>query len=329
MKAPAFWFRPEPGVAAQVLTPTAAVVGWAARWRHRRTVPQRAPVPVLCIGNLTVGGTGKTPLVMRVVAALKGLGCRPHVLTRGYRGRLSGPVQVDPDRHGVHDVGDEPLLLARQAPTWVSRNRVAGAERAVTDGANAIVMDDGFQNPALAKDLAFLVIDGATGFGNGRLLPAGPLREAVDDGVARAHAIVIVGPDRHALTARFHARLPVLTADFVPDTVVAAALTGVRVVAFAGIGRPGKFFDTCVRLGAQVVLAVGFADHHVYTPDEVMMLVDRAAAAGARLVTTEKDFVRLPLDARMMVTALPVRLAVTPTARFEALMRDVVGFHGA
>jgi tetraacyldisaccharide 4'-kinase len=270
--------------------------------------PFRAPVPVICVGNLVSGGAGKTPTAVTVARHLRQKGWTPHFLSRGYGGRQAGPLKVDPARHGPEDVGDEPLILARHATAWISRDRVAGAKAAVGDGAQVIVMDDGFQNPSVAKDLSLLVIDGVYGFGNARILPAGPLREPILRGLARAGAAVLIGEDRHGLgpSLKRHG-LAVLAADIEPQ-LEALTLEGQPVFAFAGIGRPEKFFETLERLGAQVVETRGFADHHRYRPLEIMSMVEGASALGARLVTTEKDWVRLPEEARDM--ALPVRISL-------------------
>ncbi len=322
MKAPGFWTRP-PGLAAALLSPVAAV--WAAVGRSRlRRQGWRAPVPVVCVGNLTAGGTGKTPVVLDILDRLAAGGVAAHALSRGHGGRMRGPVRVDARIHTPVDVGDEPLLLAQAAPTWIARDRAAGARAAVESGAAAIVMDDGFQNPGLAKDLSLLVVDGATGFGNGRVMPAGPLREPVADGLARARGVVIVGPDRIGVGARLAGRLPVLAARLEPDPAVAAGLAGQRVLAFAGIGRPGKLFDTLRDLGAEVVEAVPFPDHHLYTPAEFDRLLSRATVRDARLVTTAKDAIRLPARLRAHVTVLPVRLAWDDPAAIDALLRSVI-----
>ncbi|ALG69756.1 tetraacyldisaccharide 4'-kinase [Azospirillum thiophilum] len=310
MKTPAFWYRP-PGLASALLAPLGALYGLAGRRRIAGTVPRRVGAPVVCVGNLVAGGAGKTPVGLALIAALRDRGVRVHALTRGHGGRQAGPLPVEPARHTPADVGDEALLLAEAAPCWVARDRVAGAERAVAAGAGIIVMDDGFQNPALHKDLALIVADGAVGFGNGRLVPAGPLRERVADGLARADALVILGEDRHGLAALAGGR-PVLHGRLEPDPQAAAGLAGHEVLAFAGIGRPEKFFATLEALGARVVERVSFADHHPYRPAEVAALIDRAAALGALPVTTAKDAVRLPPDLRGQVRVLPVSVRWAP-----------------
>ncbi len=319
MRAPAFWYRP-PGVSAALLTPAAAAYGAIARRRWRGTAPLRAPIPVLCVGNLVAGGAGKTPVALAVLAHLAGRGVAAHALTRGYGGRLAGPVQVDLAVHDAGDVGDEALLLAAVAPTWVARYRPAGAAAAADSGAGAVVMDDGFQNPSLAKDLSILVVDGGTGFGNGRLLPAGPLREPVPAGLARAQAVVVLGTDKVGVTAQLTGQgLPVLTGHLAPVPGL-SWLRGGRVVAFAGIGRPGKFFDMLVASGADLAATRGFPDHHRFSADDVIRLLDMAAAHGATLVTTAKDYARLAPEQREMVRPVPVRIAWDEPEAFAALI---------
>jgi tetraacyldisaccharide 4'-kinase len=325
MKTPGFWYRPEATPAAWLLTPAGLLYDAASRLRRSLVEPQRAPVPVACIGNLVAGGAGKTPVALALGRRLGEIGIAVHFLSRGHGGSLAGPVRVDPERHSAAEVGDEPLLLARAAPAWVSRDRPAGARAAAAAGAGLILMDDGFQNPSLAKDLSLLVVDGGSGFGNGRILPAGPLRERPEDGLKRADAVVVMGPDRAGIGALAAGHgLPALGARLVPDASDAARLRGRKVLAFAGIGRPEKVFATLAELGAEIAGAVPFPDHHTYTPDEIMRLVETAQERQAVLVTTEKDLVRLPPDARPMVEALRVDLAWDDPARVDAVLEPLV-----
>ncbi|MBP2307927.1 tetraacyldisaccharide 4'-kinase [Azospirillum melinis] len=321
MKTPAFWYRP-PGLASTLLAPLGALYGLAGRRRIAGTVPRKVGVPVVCVGNLVAGGAGKTPVGLALIAALQVRGVAVHALTRGHGGREAGPLAVDPGCHTAADVGDEALLLAGATPCWVARDRLAGAERAVAAGAEAIVMDDGFQNPALHKDLSLIVADGAVGFGNGRLVPAGPLRERVAEGLARADALVILGEDRHGLAVLAGGR-PVLAARLEPDPEAAARLAGRDVLAFAGIGRPEKFFATLEALGARIAERVPFADHHPYRPAEVVALIDRAATLGALPVTTAKDAVRLPPELRAKIAVLPVSVRWADESALAALLTHV------
>ena len=309
MRTPAFWYRPA-GVAAWALAPVGALYGMAGRVRMARGTPYKAGVPVLCVGNLVAGGAGKTPACIAVGDALRARGVAAQFLTRGHGGRERGPLAVDLARHGAEDVGDEALLLAAHGECWVARDRAEGARAAQAAGAKAIVMDDGFQNPGLAKDLSLIVVDGAVGFGNGRLVPAGPLREPVARGLARADAVVVMGEDRAGVEMLVGGiswgALPVLHARLEPAES-ARDLAGRAVLAFAGIGRPEKFFATLESLGARFVERVGFADHHPYRPEEIMALVERAAGLGAVPVTTAKDAARLPESLRALVRVVPVR----------------------
>ena len=305
MRAPDFWTRA--GLPAALLSPAAALYALGRHLHGARARPVNAPVPVICVGNLTVGGSGKTPVALSIAAHLQARGSEVHFLTRGHRGRLRGPVSVDPGRHSAREVGDEALLLARAARTWVARDRARGALEAAAAGADAIVMDDGFQNPSLVKDLSILVVDGGYGFGNGRLLPAGPLREDLARGLARAQAVVFIEDPvaRNVMPMPRDADPPWFAARLVPGRE-AMRLAGRKVVAFAGIGRPQKFFDTLRAIGARVVMAKAYPDHHAYDTDEIMRLVEIASESGATPVTTEKDRVRLPPEAHGMVEAVPV-----------------------
>ncbi len=265
MREPAFWWR-EPSLASALLAPLAAAYGAVAQARLERR-GRRAGVPVVCIGNLTVGGAGKTPTALAVARMLAAAGERPVFLSRGYGGALVGPVVVDPSRHRAREVGDEPLLLARAAPTIVARNRVMGAGFAA--GASVIVMDDGFHNPSLAKDFSVLVVDARRGIGNGQVIPAGPLRAPVDAQLTRAQALVVVGASSRALAIAETARtrnIPILQAYLRADTGFIAELAGRRVLAFAGIGDPEKFFATLAEAGIAPAGTRSFPDHHRYTP---------------------------------------------------------------
>jgi tetraacyldisaccharide 4'-kinase len=290
-RPPAFWQTG--GLPARLLMPLACLYAQAARWRWRRETPQDCGVPVICVGNLTAGGQGKTPVVLSLAELLYGLGRMPAVLSRGYGGRLQGPMRVDPARHTAADVGDEPLLLARHLPAYICPDRRLSAAVAQAHGADVLLMDDGFQNPGLQKTLSLIVVDGATGFGNGRVMPAGPLREPLEDGFARADAVVLLGEDRTGLVGRLPHRLPLLRAEAVAGPLPQAA-QGRPLLAFAGIGRPQKFYESLAVLGAAPVETADFPDHHAYGAADLDRLRARAAALGAVLITTAKDAVRLP-----------------------------------
>jgi tetraacyldisaccharide 4'-kinase len=326
MRDPAFWWRPA-GMAAGLLSPLGAVYGAVAGARMAQA-GRDAGVPVVCIGNLTLGGAGKTPAAILAAKILAAALRNPFVLSRGYGGALAGPVRVDPDRHRAADVGDEPLLLARSAPTMVARDRVAGAAAARAAGAGSIVMDDGFQSPNLRKDLSILVVDGRRGVGNALVFPAGPLRAPLDAQLRCAGAVLVIGPgaagDAVETVARaqglrvFHGRLQ-------PDAAALAALRAKPVLAFAGIGDPEKFFATLVEAGVDVRARVSFPDHHRFSRSDVAGLIERATRDGLLLFTTEKDMARLSGDAdaaalAATARALPVRLAVTEASEFQDLI---------
>ena len=324
MRAPAFWTAERGGVAAAALTPLSWLYRLGAWSRAALARPSRAERPVICVGNFTVGGAGKTPTVLALAALLAKEGICSHILTRGYGGSERGPLRVDPARHGADAVGDEALLLARAAPTWLCRDRRSGAAAAASAGADLLLMDDGMQTPGLTKDFCIAVVDGGAGFGNGRLLPAGPLREPLACGLSRAHALILVGVDREgALAALGPHSLPVIEASLVPGDEV-RALRARPVVAFAGIGRPEKFFETLAESGCNVIARYAFADHHRYKPKEIAAIVDYAKERDAVPVTTEKDHVRLPPDARAAVRTLSVTLAWHDPAALGSLLAPLV-----
>ncbi len=327
MREPAFWWR-EPGLAARLLTPLGALYGVVAARRMRR--PGKAvAVPVICIGNLTAGGAGKTPTAIAAAHLLRDLGANPAFLTRGYGGRLAGPVVVAPT-HTAVDVGDEPLLLARVAPTVVARDRVAGAAVAIDmEEADVIIMDDGFQNPSLAKTVSILVVDGRRGFGNGRVIPAGPLRAPVPEQLALAQVLLVIGEPNAEIWSLMDAartgRCLVLTGRLVPDTAAVAALAGARVLAFAGIADPDKFFTTLRQAGIAVAGTKRFADHHPFGAREAADLVAEAERSGLTLVTTEKDQARMVGDPALAALAARARtLPVTVEIEKASDLRDLL-----
>jgi tetraacyldisaccharide 4'-kinase len=328
MREPAFWWRPRTGA---LLTPLSALYGAVAALRMRSR-GSRAGLPVICLGNLTVGGAGKTPAALAVAQFLHAAHERPFFLTRGYGGRLPGPVRVNPDLHRAADIGDEPTLLSRHAPTIVSRDRVAGAKFARFTGASVIVMDDGFQNPSLVKDLSILLVDGRRGIGNAHMIPAGPVRAPLRLQLNRAQALIVIGPpdaagavidraNRRGMSI-FHGRLE-------PDRAVLAAIGRRKVLAFAGIADPEKFFTTLTAGGIEIGERAAFPDHHRFSTVQAQDLMARAQAKNLMLVTTEKDYMRLsgePGLERLAVrsSALPVRLVIEEEDQLRQMVLSVV-----
>jgi tetraacyldisaccharide 4'-kinase len=320
MRAPEFWRAP-PGLVAGLLAPAAIVFDTAGRLRRAVARPYRAPVPVVCVGNLVAGGAGKTPVALSLAASLAARGAQPHVLVRGYRGRLTGPLRVDPARHDAEAVGDEALLVAARVPCWIGHDRADAARAAAKAGAGMLLLDDGFQNPSVAKDLSLLVIDAAYGIGNGRVMPAGPLRERADAGLARADAIVLLDcPGEPALPMM--ADKPMLRASLAP--IAGERFAGKRVFAFAGIGRPEKFFATLRALHAELVGARAFADHHFFRTDEIAKLRGDSERSGALLVTTAKDIVRLPVAMRANIDVLEVDIRWEDPEQLAGLVAPIV-----
>jgi tetraacyldisaccharide 4'-kinase len=300
------------------LSPAAAVYA-AVTARRMRRQGWTAPVPVICCGNATAGGSGKTTVALDLGQRLANRGVGVHFLLRGYGGHLKGPVRVDPRAHDSQAVGDEALLLAAERPAWISADRAAGARAAVAGGAQCLVMDDGLQNPTLEKDLSLLIIDGTYGFGNGRIIPAGPLREMPEAAAARCRAAVLIGEDECGALARLPPRLPVLRAKLVPGPE-AALLAGQPVYAFCGIGNPRKFFATLQEAGAVLAGRMPFADHYPFDEGDMQELLAEAERLRAIPVTTRKDFVRIPAAFRSRVTVVTIRLEWEEPARIEGLL---------
>jgi tetraacyldisaccharide 4'-kinase len=329
MRDPAFWWA-ERSTAAALLAPLGACYGIVAA-RLMARPGRKAPVPVICVGNFTVGGAGKTPTAIAIARFLLGSGRCPFFLSRGYGGRVTGPVRVEHQR--AIEVGDEPLLLGRVAPTIVARNRLVGALAAAEGGADAIVMDDGLQNPSVDKDLAIAVVDGRRGIGNGRIFPAGPLRAPLEAQLDHIDAVLLVGSaDRaaeRAIDAAQRRELPVFHGELRPAPAAVAALAGKRTLAFAGIADPDKFFATLEAHGIPVAVRKPFPDHHRYAPDEMAVLVACAQRDGLKLVTTEKDMARMngdpaAIDLIGRSAVLPVTLTFTDAAAVQAMLRKAI-----
>lgn len=331
LNAPGFWYdtrEQKNKLLARALAPVGRLYGWLVQKRFEFYYPVPLAKPVICVGNLVTGGAGKTPVVQSLIPLMQQAGFNPHILTRGYGGEEEGPLQVSPDRDTHTDVGDEALVLVEKAPTWVAKSRALGAQAAIDTGADLIIMDDGFQNPSIHKDIALLVIDGQSGFGNGNIFPAGPLRESVADGVSRAHAVIIVGEDKAGVEAevkRHSAAMPVFHAIIKHDIAGNPELFGKPVFAFAGIGRPEKFRDTLIAAGAMLEGWGSFPDHFNYMDEDLRELVAAADARNAMIVTTVKDHVRLPPALKSRVQKFRVHLEWKDEAGIVALLTGILG----
>ena len=321
MKTPGFWS--ERSWISTLLIPFSILYEMVSVLSRAKIRPVAFPVPIICIGNLTAGGAGKTPVALYVGNRLKAKNIDAFFLSRGYGGKLEGPVLVNPDKHTAKDVGDEPLLLAQTLPTVVAKDRVGGVNYAITKGAKVIIMDDGFQNRSVVKNLSLLVVDGLRGFGNGRLIPAGPLRERPEDGFKRAHAIIVMNrttvlpklPDnRPAFFARTYAK----------DT---AAFKGKKLFAFCGIAYPQKFFEMLRTTGAKVVEEVAFSDHYQYTPLDMRKLLLRSYVHESILVTTAKDFVRVPERFRDSVAVMEMDVEFEEPMIFDSVLDYICGIN--
>lgn len=330
-EAPAFWWT-RGSLAGLALSPLGWIYGAVAARRLARGFRASVEVPVLCVGNFTVGGGGKTPTVLALGQAARAAGLRPGFLSRGFGGSTAGPLLVDPSRHGADEVGDEPLLLAAQAPTVVAVNRKAGADRLMREGnCDFVIMDDGFQSARLRPDYALLVVDGGRGLGNGRVVPAGPLRAPLSAQVRRADALLVIGrgsagDEAIRMTARgnkpvFEARLQPVNAD---------ALDGVRVLAFAGIADPEKFYRTLRDAGVAIAAARSYPDHHPFSDDEIIELLLAAEMEGLVPVTTRKDAVRFDRNSAVAgsllerVTVLDVALVFEPDTLSARIVRETL-----
>ena len=328
MKAPRYWKHGCGGLMSTLLSPLGWLFGVGTQMNQSAASPVQAPVPVLCIGNAVVGGAGKTPIAIDIGKRLLDAGINVHYLSRGYGGSEQGPLLIDPESDKAARVGDEPLLLAQIAPTWISGDRVKGATAMVEAGAQVILMDDGFQNPSLLKDISLCVIDGTYGIGNGRVMPAGPLREEFEHSLQKSNAIVIMGRDHIGMAKYIKKASPdvVLLKAQITTKPINFDILNQPIHAFAGIGHPDKFFSMLRELGCNVTKSTPFADHHIYKDTEVSLLVEAAKADKALLLTTEKDYVRLDTKWRNTVKPIGISLTWENEIPLKTLLEPVINF---
>jgi tetraacyldisaccharide 4'-kinase len=319
VRAPEFWHN-KGGILSFVLSPFGWIYSAITSMRAAAKPTWAAPIPVICIGNVVMGGAGKTLVSIDLAERLKAKGQNPHIIMRGYGGGMNAPTKVDLNLHNANDVGDEALLLARTAPTWVGARRADVAKHATEDGASVLIMDDGFQNPSLAKDLSLLVVDAEYGFGNGRVCPAGPLREPIKNAASRAHAVISLGGSLSENVMN----LPAFVG-YTEPTSNATDIHGERVVAFGGIGRPEKFFNSLKAAGAELTETISFPDHHPFSDAEIKNVLAKAKTQNSIAITTEKDFVRIPAALRTDIMSFPVRLRWEQADAFEGFILERTG----
>lgn len=316
MKTPKYW--QSNSLISKILSPIGLLYGSLTQLRLKLKTSPRASVPVICVGNITAGGTGKTPVSLSLAKMLETEMFHPFFVTRGYGGKLQNVI-VNNTKHTPHEVGDEPLLLSKQAPVVVNADRYQGAQLAIKEGADIIIMDDGFQNPSLYKDVSFLVFDGHYGIGNGKIIPAGPLRETFADGIKRADSLIILGKDKHNLAQR--SRLPVF---FAHTEAAQTTISNPNILAFAGIGHPQKFYHTLTTYGFNVVETVDFPDHHFYSHQELQKLVERAQQINAEIYTTSKDFVKIPPSMQKYINVLEISVIWDDPEKLMTFIKNTI-----
>lgn len=323
MKAPLFW-KNKGSLYEKFLSPLAALYYLIASQREKFTLKTIIPIPVICVGNIVMGGTGKTPLTKMIATTLKEQGFNVHILSRGYGGNLKGPLLVDTSSHTAQEVGDEPLLLAQTIPTWIAKNKAEGAKAAAKAGAEILILDDGLQNPMLHKDFSILVVNGEYGLGNERIFPAGPLREPVESALKKVNMIMVMGKDRHALEKRWLGSGPIFHGDLHPSENDVQALKNSPIYAFAGIGHPEKFFAMLRHYGLHVIAEKAFPDHYFFKSRDLNELRAQAHHLKAQLVTTEKDFLRLPHDIRSEVKIIRADVMIEEENLFSNLISKAI-----
>lgn len=318
MRTPEFWKHR--GVMSYLLQPLSLLYRFGAFLRQKTAPsPEILDAPVICVGNIIAGGSGKTPVAIAIGKYLQENGLKPAFITRGYKAAITTSCQVDRTKHTAADVGDEALLLAAIAPCWIGKQRIASARAAIAAGHNILVFDDGLQNPRFHKDCRIVVIDGSIGHGNQCLIPAGPCRIRPEALYPDIDAIVMIGDDQHGLIRSFPSTVPLIKATVQPSRLPD---TSVPYIAFAGIGYPEKFFDTLRHHGFSLLETFPFPDHHNYHPNDIKKLQDLSATHHCSLITTEKDAVRLPADLRKNLATLPIDLLWNQTNQLDELLRD-------
>ncbi|CAO5674468.1 MAG: Tetraacyldisaccharide 4'-kinase [Holosporales bacterium] len=316
-KAPKFWDKDS--FLSRILAPFSWCYFLLIRLNKKRITPVQLSVPVICVGNLVMGGAGKTPTVIAIVEILKQMGQNPHIISRGYGAIVKGLKKVDHKWHHYLQVGDEPLMLSKVAPTWVCPNRIKSAKAAIQDGATVIVMDDGFQNSSLFKDLNVLVVDAYQQFGNGKLFPAGPLREPFNEGIERADLVVVVGEEKPQNLSHLK---NVLQARFKPKTLPEKQQE--RIIGFAGLGYPQKFKISLLNAGYKVVDFVTYPDHFPYTITEIEKLLKKAKGKKAKLMTTSKDAIRIPAPYKEKIHVFKINLEFENTQILEDCLKKTI-----
>ncbi|WP_417428069.1 tetraacyldisaccharide 4'-kinase [Kiloniella sp.] len=332
MRTPEFWNHR--GLISTLLLPLSGFYYLGSILRQKLASPTKVDVPVICIGNLTAGGSGKTPITLSLANTLQQMGKNPHIVSSGYGGSQEGPLRVLPSQHSAREVGDEPLMMAlansQTTPVWVSKKRIDGARAAIKEGANVILLDDGFQNPALQKDLSIIVVDNKIGFSNNRLIPSGPLRENITDGLKRADAIFIIKQPDETINpelADIFDGKDVSNVTITPaDKTIQATLKQKNIFAFAGIGYPQKFYSTLKDYSAKICGTKDFPDHHQYTESDLKQIMSLARGSDADAIfTTEKDFVKIPETYKDKISCLPIHAVWDNPQFINSLLHKLTG----
>ncbi len=325
MKAPLFWQNKNSFYGA-FLSPFSLIYRFITSQREHFTTPIKVSIPVICIGNITLGGTGKTPVVIMLAQVLKEQGFNPHILSRGYGGKLKGPLLVDVVHHTAKEVGDEPLLIAQVAPTWIAKNKVEGAQAAIKAGAEILLLDDGLQNPSLHKDCSIIVVNGEYGLGNERVFPAGPLRETMKNALKKSKIIVVMGQDKYEFKNKLGKMCSIFQGELFPNMDDIEVLKNKPLYAFAGIGHPEKFFNMLYNKGLYIIGQKAFPDHHTFNTKNLDELRSQATQFKAQLVTTAKDLVRLPFKVQKEIKIIRVHAKINNKKTFLNQILKVINY---